>query len=115
VYEVANGGEDILENNVVVDKAGSFTQLAGELLYRFGSQEKYYLGGRYNTVNGKTRESAVDEMRINRYNIGGGWFLTKNVLAKVEYVEQRYTGEAWTGRFKGAEFSGLVIEAVIGF
>jgi hypothetical protein len=114
VYEVASGAEDIVANGVVVDEAGSFTQIAGELVYRFGPQERFYLAGRYNTVSGKTREGLTDSMDISRLNVGGGWYMTKNILAKVEYVKQEYKG-GWTGRFRGAEFDGLVIEAVIAF
>lgn len=115
VYEVAGGSEDILANGVVVDKAGSFTQVAGEVLYRFGADERFYIGGRYNTVAGKNREDDANDLEISRMNIGAGWFLTKNILTKIEYVDQQYKGDAWTGRFQGAEFNGIVIEAVIGF
>jgi hypothetical protein len=53
---------------------------------------------------------------ITRTNIGGGWFLTKNILTKVEYVTSSYGGAGWNGsKFQGAEFDGIVIEAVIGF
>lgn len=115
VYEVASGAEDIVAGGVVVDEAGSFTQIAGELVYRFGPEQRFFLGGRYNTVSGKTREGLNDTMDISRVNVGGGWFLTKNILTKVEYVQQKYTGDEWTGRFRGAEFDGIVVEAVIGF
>lgn len=116
IYEVAGGSNEF--TTPTVDKEGSFTQIAGELLYRFGSTEQFYLGGRYNTISGKMRESATEDMQINRLNFGGGWFLTKNVLTKVEYVKQNYEGNAWTGsnaRFLGGEFKGISIEAVIAF
>ena len=66
-------------------------------------------------MSGKQRESASDDLEITRLNLGGGWFITPNILTKVEYVNQQYTGSAWTGRFAGAEFSGINLEAVIGF
>lgn len=118
IYEVASGNNEFTVP--AADKEGAFTQIAGELLYRFGADEQFYLGGRYNTVAGKFRESATVEQKINRLNIGGGWFLTRNVLTKIEYVNQQYNDEptAWTGanaRFNGGEFKGIVIEAVIGF
>src|SRR5690606_14478131 len=68
----------------------TFNQYAGELLYRFGSGENFYLGGRYNLVSGDT--AADEEVEISRLNIGGGWFMTKNILTKVEYVTQTYDG-----------------------
>lgn len=84
-------------------------------MYRFGADERFYLGGRYNTVSGKMRESASENLDISRINFGGGWYFSKNVLTKVEYMKQQYEGSAWTGRFAGAEFSGVVLEAVISF
>jgi hypothetical protein len=113
IYERASGSNEI--STPVADKEGAFTQLAAELIYRFGESEKLYIGGRYNTVEGKTVESAAENLKINRLNIGGGWFLSKNILMKVEYVNQEYTGNAWTGRFAGAQFDGFNVEAAISF
>lgn len=89
----------------------SFTQLGAEVLYRFGANEDFYLGGRYNTVSGE--DLADGDIDISRINIGGGWFLTKNVLTKVEFVNQQYDG--FSGPYAGAEFSGINIEAVVSF
>lgn len=113
VLEVANGSNEFTTPQV--DTEGAFTQMAGEILYRFGRNESLYFGGRYNTISGKMRDSHATNLDISRLNLGGGWFMTKNVLTKVEYVKQNYNGDAWTGRFAGAEFSGLMIEAIIGF
>lgn len=113
ILERANGNNEFTQPQA--DKEGEFTQLAGELLYRFGENERFYIGGRYNTVVGKQKESATEDIKIDRLNLGGGWFLSNNVLTKLEYVKQNYNGNAWTGRFAGAEFSGLVLEAVISF
>lgn len=91
----------------------SFTQLGAEVLYRFGASEDVYLGLRYNSVDG---EQSNGDIEISRFNIGGGWFLTDNVLTKLEYVTQSYDGDGFTGgQFDGAEFSGINIEAVISF
>ncbi len=113
IYEVASGNAEF--TTPIVDKEGAFTQMAAELLFRFGSTEQFYIGGRYNTVLGKTRESASEDLEITRFNIGGGWYLSKNILTKVEYVNQEYLGSAWNGRFAGAEFNGINIEAAISF
>lgn len=109
IYEVANGLNEATDE-------GSFTQIAGEALYRFGPNERYYIGGRYNTVNGARTESATEDLNTSRWNIGAGWFLTDNIMTKVEYVNQQYNGDAWAGqRYQGAEFNGLMLEAVISF
>lgn len=91
----------------------TFNQYGAELLYRFGNNENFYVGGRYNLVTGTT--AAQEDVDVSRINIGGGWFLTKNILTKVEYVQQSWDGYNPNSRFAGAEFSGLMIEAVISF
>ena len=105
----------VIENSSNSDVDGSFTQLGAELLYRFGATENLYVGGRYNTVTGEANATAGD-IEISRINVGGGWFLTNTVLAKLEYVTSTYDGDGFAGsRFAGAEFDGFVIEAVISF
>ncbi|MEB2778985.1 hypothetical protein U3A58_01170 [Algoriphagus sp. C2-6-M1] len=95
---------------------GNFTQLSGELLYRFGGTEQFYLGGRYNTVKGKNKDSDSSEIVISRVNIGGGWFMTKNVIVKLEYMNQEYKGGfGATSVYNGAKFDGVNIEAAISF
>lgn len=96
------------------ETGGAFTQLGGELLYRFGNWEQFYLGGRYNVVTG---EATVDgpTQEINRLNLGGGWFLTPNVLTKLEYVTSSYDGDGFTGHLAGAKYNGVMLEAVISF
>ena len=112
VYEYVTGVKALTSPS-----RGSYTQLGGELLYRLGGHEQFYLGGRYNTVTGKDNDTA-SERKIDRLNLGGGWFMTKNVLAKVEYVTQKYNDDAvWgaTSALRGGKFNGLMLEATIGF
>jgi len=91
-----------------------WSQLGADLVYRFGSNEKFYLAGRYNQVEGKLAGSGLD-ITIDRTQIGGGWFISRNILAKVEYVSQNYKGFAATDIRNGGKFNGLMIEGVIGF
>ena len=106
IYEIASGS---------ADGEGKMNQMAGEAIYRFGSDENLYLGGRYNLVKGNPVDGQPDQ-EISRINIGGGWFLTDNVLAKVEYVSQKYDGDGVTDpQYAGGEFKGLMIEATISF
>lgn len=94
---------------------GSFSQLGFEGLYRFGATEQWYLGGRYNSVSGEQADGAPSR-DISRLNIGGGFFMTNNVLIKLEYMSQEYSGDGWAGsRFQDGQFDGIVFEAVIGF
>lgn len=106
VFEVASNG---------ADEGGSFTQLGAEALYRLGANEDFYIGGRYNSVSGDFSDTVTD-YEVDRINIGGGWFLSDNVLAKLEYVQQTYGGDFTIGGpLQDAEFSGFMIEAVIAF
>lgn len=107
IYEIVSNSED--EGN------GKFTQFAAEALYRFGTTEQFYLGGRYNSVNGNQTENAADT-KIIRTNIGGGWFMTNNVLIKLEYVNQQYKeGFAADSKYNGGQFKGVNLEAAISF
>jgi len=104
-FETING-----KRNTEADTR-NFKQYGAEMLYRFGSEEQIYLGGRYNLVSGEL--ASGEDIEISRVNIGGGWFLTKNVLTKLEYVSQSY--EDFPGQLADNGFSGIMLEAVISF
>ncbi|MBO6497256.1 MAG: hypothetical protein JJ978_16950 [Roseivirga sp.] len=107
VYEVSSNGDEAV--------GGSFTQIGLEGLYRFGVSEQWYLGARYNSVEGEVSDVAATQ-EISRFNLGGGWFMTDNVLMKLEYVNQEYSGAGYTNtKYQDGKFNGIVIEAVIGF
>ncbi|HSI69104.1 MAG TPA: hypothetical protein VK941_02650, partial [Gillisia sp.] len=106
-YEVASGKR----TNQPADR--SFTQLAGDLIYRFGMDENFYVAGRYNTVKGDDVSGV--EVDINRVQVSAGWFMTKNILAKIEYVNQQYDGFRPNSRFHGGQFDGIMVEAAISF
>ena len=106
IYENASGyvnGED----------SRSFTQIMAEALYRFGSNENFYLGARYNTVSGEM--TATEEVSIDRFSLAAGFFLTKNVLAKLEYTTQSYNDFLEGDQRFDGKFDGLTVEAVISF
>ncbi|TXF77823.1 hypothetical protein FUA25_06910 [Chryseobacterium sp.] len=109
------------------DSDGAYNQFAGDLLYRFGSKEQFYIGGKYNTVSGKDFD-AMPTRKVDRWNIDAGWFLTKNILAKAEYVNQKYDNSLGWGTYTastntwnpntalyGGNFKGFMLEATIGF
>ncbi|GAA4829110.1 hypothetical protein [Algivirga pacifica] len=107
-YEVTTGQTDAEATE------GSYSQIGADLIYRFGANDNFYCGARYNQVTGKTNETA-DEVTLDRYQIGGGWFLTNNILAKVEYVNQNYKGFAESNIYHNGNFNGVMLEAVINF
>ena len=79
-----------------------------EGLYRFGKEEQFYGGARFNLVSNQTDES------VNRYQVTAGWIMTKNIIAKVEYVNQNYKD---FGLYRSADagFNGIMVEAGISF
>jgi len=90
------------------------SQLAGDVIYRFGKTENLFIGARYNTVNAQLAGLA-NTVKIDRFALAGGLFLTKNILMKGEYVIQKYKDFPTTDYRNGGKFDGYVIEAVVGF
>ena len=112
-YENAKG-RSINEKVANFDKR-SVNQFAADIIYRIGAKEKVFIGGRYNTVRGQLLASNKDKQSINRMAIGGGWFLTNNILMKGEYVDQKYNDFPAANRMADGRFKGFVMQAVVGF
>ena len=86
----------------------TYNQFAADGLYRFGKEEQFWGGARFNIVSNQLDES------INRIQVAAGWFMTKNIVAKVEYVNQNYKD---FGLYSSADagFNGIMVEAGISF
>lgn len=117
--ELTSGGD-----KAGVDAKRTANQYAGEIVYRFGKTEQFYIGGKYNTVSGKLANADAQKVTVNRLESSIGWFMTKNIVAKLDYVNQKYknytqfVGNVPTGNannFYGGNFKGLVFEAAISF
>ena len=103
----------------------SANQYAVEGIYRLGKTENLFVGVRYNTVSARLANNATGtgagaitytgDVKVNRVALAGGWFLTKNVLLKAEYVDQKYRDFPAGDYRSGGRFHGYVIEAVVGF
>jgi hypothetical protein len=103
-----------------VEDTRKVNQYVGDLVYRFGNNENLFVGAKYNVVDGKLRNSDAEAVTINRFETSAGWFMTKNILAKLGYIDQQYknysqfTAGNPNDLYKG-EFKGLMFEAVITF
>ncbi|MFO8002168.1 MAG: hypothetical protein R6U46_13060 [Marinilabilia sp.] len=84
-----------------------FNQFALEGLYRFGNDDNFFAGARYNTV------SNDNDMSVDRLQLGAGWFMTSNIVTKLEYVDQTYNDFDNYGNNAG--FNGVMVEAGISF
>ncbi len=98
-----------------------FNQLAVEGLYRFLKNEQAYVGARYITMSGEpggtilNTDGSYATITISRTALVAGWFPTKNMLLKGEYVFQQYNDFPTADYRNGGKFNGFMVEAVIGF
>ncbi|MEP6492141.1 MAG: hypothetical protein ABJF01_05660 [bacterium] len=107
-FETATGG------SFTEPKLRTIHQNVYEGLYRLGG-DKFYVGGRYNTLKGELiSKSSLDE-NVTRYQVGGGWFVTPNVLAKLEWVNQKYNAFPTTDIRYGGQFKGFMVQGAVGF
>ncbi|MEZ5056725.1 MAG: hypothetical protein R2879_06755 [Saprospiraceae bacterium] len=126
IYEMASGN-NLTRNNetgmfeFVDDNKRSVTQIGAEVLYRFFKDEQVYVGAKYNSVSGQMNAGYRDgngdfiDASINRIELGAGWYVTRNLLLKAEYVSQKYVDFPNTTQYYEGEFNGIVIEANVGF
>jgi hypothetical protein len=92
----------------------TWNQFAFDTVYRFLPDEKMYVGARYNKVSG-TLAGVTGDVGANRWQLAGGWFITANLLAKVEYVNQKYVGYPQANIKNGGKFKGMMLEGVVAF
>ena len=90
-------------------------QYAADLIYRFPQgRENFWVGLRYNTVTALL-QGYTSNITVNREAGSLGWFITKNIMAKAEYVNQSYEGYPSNNILNGGNFHGAVLEASLGF
>ena len=89
-------------------------QYAIDTVYRFLPDEKMFAGARFNRAEGVVNGLAGN-VGADRWEFGGGWFITPNVLAKAEYVNQKYFGYPASSIKNGGRFNGMTLEGVIAF
>lgn len=140
-YEIAQGKNAVENGEVQYDAAADettkfgklknrqFTQLAGDVLYRFGTRAQFYAGARYNLVKGEqvfgqTTTTATAgginqgkrvDISVDRFALAAGWFITRNILLKGEYVTQRYTDYPTGNILQGGKFDGFVMQGIVAF
>lgn len=134
-YEIAQGNSQI-ENGEIqpADPAlpalaklekRQFNQYAIDGLYRFAG-DKMYVGARYNVLDGdlvfeqstvqpNLNQGVRNNVKIERTALSAGWFVTKNILLKGEYVTQKYKDFPSTDIRSNGKFEGFVLEGTIGF
>jgi hypothetical protein len=107
-YEVANG------RAITELDTRTATQYAIDLIYRFPASEKFWIAGRYNSVTA-TLVTGQPDVTISRVVGSVGWFLTHNIMLKVEYVDQEYKDFVIPDIRADGKFNGYMVEASVGF
>ena len=113
-YEMSSGTNVVATTATPDPEIRKFNQMAGEVVYRFLKNEQAFIGARYNTVGGRLA-NYTDDISVNRTQIALGWYTTKNLLVKLEYVTQTYNDFVDTDYRNGLKFNGIMLEAAIGF
>lgn len=85
----------------------NFSQYELDGQYFFGTKKSLYVAARINGVNNHKSQS------ITRFEGVFGWYLTKNIVTKVAYVNQNYKNFENYGNNAG--FHGLMVKAGISF
>jgi hypothetical protein len=88
-------------------------QYAIDAVYRFLPEEAAFVGVRFNRAEGDL--VGMPQVGADRWQIGGGWFVLPALLAKVEYVDQKYFGYPAANVRNGGRFKGLMLEGVVAF
>jgi len=92
----------------------TWNQYAGDVVYRFLPGEKMFVGGRYNVAEGDLT-GIPNKVKVDRMQLGAGWFITGNILMKGEYVNQKYHNFPTTDVRSGGKFNGFIMEGVVAF
>jgi hypothetical protein len=91
------------------------TQYAFDVVYRFPEhKENFWIGVRYNTVTAAL-QGYTSNVTVQREAASAGWFLTRNIMLKAEYVNQVYMNYPGANILNGGAFYGTVLEASIAF
>jgi hypothetical protein len=101
-------------------------QQSYEAVYRFGGNERLFVGARHNTVDGTLNLTRVagnlgpaltvnQDVKVSRQQASAGWFITPAIMLKAEYMTQKYNDfPTWDIRNKG-KIDGFVVEGVVAF
>jgi putative salt-induced outer membrane protein YdiY len=103
-----------------------FNQYEADLVYRFGKGEKFYVGAKYNLLEGtlafgqsttatNINQGTRKDVTIDRTSFAAGWYITRNIMLKGEYVTQTYKGYPEEHILSGGKFNGFVLQGAIGF
>ena len=88
-------------------------QYAVDAVYRFLPEEAAFVGVRFNRAKGDL--TGLPDVGADRWQLGAGWFVLPGLLAKAEYVDQKYVGYPAANVRNGGRFKGFMLEGVVAF
>ncbi|HEY2323959.1 MAG TPA: hypothetical protein VGJ82_13975 [Thermoanaerobaculia bacterium] len=98
----------------------TWTYYAGDVVYKL--TPALYAAARYSGANADKFNGNASNGKVRRIQLGGGLWMTRNMLFKVEWVDQKYTGFAAGDMVnngidagRSPEFKGLVSEVSFAF
>lgn len=92
----------------------TWRQNSGDIVYRFLPEDRMYVAARYNTASGEIVGAPTD-VNVKRTQLGVGYFITKNVLGKFEWVNQTYNDYPTNNILSGGKFKGFMLEGAVSF
>ncbi|MDD2384285.1 MAG: hypothetical protein PHN18_08870 [Sulfurospirillaceae bacterium] len=108
LLELANGSD-------TSDRDMKMVHYAFDVVQRF-SNDKFWIAGRYENakVDYAPRNFNGKDAEMTQWQLGLGWYLSKNAVAKIEYIDQkRENNAAYVGG--DAEFKGYMISTALSF
>lgn len=84
---------------------------SAEIVQRFAN-DRYYAAARYENATVERVGDALDD-ELTQYQVGLGWFLSKNAIVKAEYISQERKNVASYGQ--DVKYDGFMISAGLSF
>ena len=92
----------------------TWNHYAVDAVYRFLQDEKLFVGARYNRAEGALG-GITGKVGADRYQLAAGWFILPGLMAKGEYVSQKYFGYPTANVKNGGRFNGMMLEGIVAF
>ncbi len=93
------------------DEDFTMVHYSAEVVQRFAG-DKLYAAARYENATVEREGDALDD-ELTQYQVGLGWFLSKNAMMKVEYINQERKNIASYGQ--DVKFDGYMVSAALSF
>lgn len=106
---------EIIDASDVFDKPMKANHYAIDLVQRF-SNDKFWLAARYENAVQEYADAFKDfgDAELTQVQLAAGWYLSKNAVAKIEYIDQDRKNFSIYKDGKGS-FDGYMISAALSF